>query len=258
VLIPFAKMHAQGNDFVVWDLRAGNDIREGMDKLAAAICDRRFGVGADGLVLISQDDAAPRMTIFNSDGSRATMCGSALRCVARLLAGDGCGETLSIATDSGIKTATVDAGEVVVDLGIPHFAAQDIQLHGLKGDVVDIGNLHFVCVLDSLEDAPHLAFGSILEHDDTFPRGLNSQFVRVTSPGSLEMLIWERGAGATLACGTGAVAAVFSCIHSGKISSGATVDMPGGRVRVAITPSGSFTLAGGVSTVFYGEYQWRI
>lgn len=259
MLIPFIKMQAQGNDFVIWDMRSNGDIPELVSALSIAICDRRFGVGADGLVIIrpsTESDA--RMIIYNSDGSRAAMCGSALRCVASLVSPTAHTAPLSIATDSGIKTANVNLTEVVVDMGTPRFVERNIYLHGLLGNVVDTGNLHFVCITENLEEEPHKTHGHLLENDPTFPQGLNSQFAHITGKNELELLIWERGAGATHACGTGAVATVFSGVRSGLLIPPCIVDMPGGRVRVTETPSGTFTLAGEVQTVFRGEYQWRI
>ncbi len=259
MLISFFKMHAQGNDFVVRDLRQSNELPPDQDLLAKAMCDRRFGIGADGLVIISASDTADaRMSIFNSDGSPAAMCGSALRCVCWYLGQSGPQKHFSIATDSGIKMAEATPEGAIAELGTPRFAREDIQLQGLSGSVVDIGNLHFVAMLDDLTDAPHLAYGPRLESDPTFAQGLNSQFIHISSPQSIEMLIWERGCGATFACGTGAVASVFTGISKGLLAPGVTVKMPGGTVLVTHTSSGAYTLSGDVRRVFTGDYEWKI
>jgi diaminopimelate epimerase len=259
MLIQFIKMQAQGNDFVVIDLRAGTDEFPGQERLAKTICDRRFGIGADGLVIITASgEADARMTIFNADGSRAEMCGSALRCVTWLIARNTDVKNFTIATDSGIRSCEATPDGASVDLGTPRFLEDNIYLQGLWGSVVDIGNLHFVCLLDELDNDPHLAFGPLLENDPAFPQGLNSQFIHCTSANSIEMVIWERGSGATFACGTGAVASVFTGIQMGILAGTVSVRMPGGAVRVSHTPSGTYALAGNVSIVFQGEYQWTI
>ena len=262
MLIPFIKMHAQGNDFVILDGFA-LDMRV-IDKLdlsalAQDMCKRRTEVGADGLVLLSPCRTADgQMTIYNADGSRAEMCGSALRCVSVLLRAKKNRTDLSIITDSGKKTALISPqGIVSVNLGLPKIVEEKMAVEDFAGDLVSIGNLHYVVWMDELEHDPHLLHGSRLEAHAAFTRPVNVHFVKLISPAEIEMKIWERGAGATLACGTGAACCVASGVARGLLEDKVEVIMPGGRVNVR-TGSQGYTLAGEVSQPYRGEYNWRI
>lgn len=258
MLIPFRKMQAQGNDFAILVLTGQKESRLPLPELASDLCDRRKGVGADGLVLLTEDpEADARMTIFNSDGSRAAMCGSALRCCAMLLNGMTGKAELRIATDSGIKTAAIGSKRVEVNLGKPSLLEEDILASEVRGSLVDIGNLHFVSFWEVL-DGQEYTFGPILEKDPGFPAEVNSQFTRVLSRAEIELRIWERGCGATQACGTGAVASVFAGIHKGLLDRDVKVNMPGGSVQIRNLDNGEFILAGEVEHVFSGVHTWKI
>ena len=258
MLIPFRKMQAQGNDFAILLLTGQKETRLPLEELAMDICDRRKGAGADGLVLLLDDpEADARMAIFNSDGSQAEMCGSALRCCARLVH-ELTGRTeLGIATDDGIKTASIGDNCVEVNLGKPDLFHADKRVAGVRGSLVGIGNLHFVSFWESLVDQEY-KYGPVLERHPDFPGEVNSQFVRVVGRGEIELRIWERGCGATQACGTGAVASVFCGIGKGLLDSEVKVNMPGGDVRVRILDNGEFILAGRVEHVYSGVYRWKI
>ncbi len=258
MLIPFVKMQAQGNDFVVLQLLHTRETSLPPDALARDICDRRTGVGADGLVLLlAAANADARMLIHNSDGSHALMCGSALRCCAYLLQQLSGKTELRVATDSGIRQASVAGPQISVDLGRPILREKDISLEGAKGSVVEVGNLHFVSFQPVLK-GQELDLGPRLERHPRFREGLNSQFLRVISRQEIEMRIWERGAGATQACGTGAVASVFAGIDKGLLDDEVWVKMPGGAVRIKRLESGEFLLVGTVEQSFNGVYTWRI
>lgn len=258
MLIPFSKIQAQGNDFVVLPLLHAPESSLPLDALARDICDRRTGVGADGLVLLLADAAADaRMLIHNSDGSLALMCGSALRCCASLLNRLTGKTELRIATDSGLRTALVQGRQISVNLGKPVLREKDLDLEGTVGSVVTVGNLHFVS-FQSVLKGQELELGPRLERHPRFREGVNAEFVRVISRLEIEMKVWERGAGATQACGTGAVASVFSGIGKGLLDSEVWVKMPGGAVRITRLESGEFLLAGTVEHTFRGVYQWRI
>ncbi len=262
MLIPFLKMHAQGNDFVILDAfsaPADAFTDQELAILAAEVCQLHTGVGADGLVVLSpHEDAGGRMLIFNADGSRAEMCGSALRCCAWIL-----GEKLKLSeliihTDSGKKTAVITPeGEICVNLGLPKLLQRDLPALGFTGDLIDSGNLHYIVWQAELSNAPHLQQGAALEHFAGFPHPVNVHFARVLSPNAIEIKIWERGVGATLACGTGAVSCVCSALQRNLISGKTTVQMPGGTVCVSPTPEG-YLLSGEVCLVFRGEYSWKI
>ena len=262
MLIPFTKMQAQGNDFVILNLLGQTEVKYQLDELAEDVCEPAFGIGADGLVaLLDDSEADARMLIYNSDGSRAAMCGSALRCCAQLLGSLLDKTELTLNTDSGLKAARLEstpAGDrVCVNLGQPRMLNEEASLNGLRGCLVDVGNLHYVTFWDDLQDQ-HLVHGEAIEKNHPYDRGVNSQFVEVISRQEILMNIWENGAGPTLACGTGAVASVFCGCHKGQLAAPVTVTMPGGTVLIDILEDGSYTLAGEVETVFNGVYRWKI
>lgn len=259
MLIPFIKMHAQGNDFVILDGFASVLPELPFPILAEQMCRIHTGIGADGLVLLSPcDNAAAKMTIYNSDGSLAEMCGSALRCVSFLTHQRTQLSEFIVNTDSGLKPVSVCAksGDVTVNLGTPMLMLSNYNAEGISGDLVDIGNLHFVVWQSDLSGNPHLQHGSALEHHAGFPRPVNAHFAKVLSPSEIDIKIWERACGATLACGTGAASVVFSGISKGMLGSHVKVNMPGGSVYIS-EESGAYLLSGQVRQVFCGEYQWK-
>ncbi len=255
-------MQAQGNDFVILDgfeHNAASLKRLDLPELARQVCQRRKEIGADGLVLIEPCRTGDgQMTIYNADGSRAEMCGSALRCVASLLRIKKNRTDLSIITDSGKKFALILPGEIIsVNLGVPKVMQENLQVEGFSGDLVNIGNLHYIVWQDSLEDDPHQKYGSILELHSAFPRPVNVHFARVLSPREIEIKIWERGSGATLACGTGASCCVASGIARKLLEDKVEVQMPGGSVSIKAGALG-YHLAGEVGKPFEGQYTWKI
>ena len=258
MLIPFSKMQAQGNDFVILQMLHTIEVSLPWQDLAKAICDRRKGVGADGLVLLLADpDADARMVIYNSDGSHAAMCGSALRCCARLVGTLQHKGDLRFATDSGVLGADINGDEISVNLGKPEMLEQTLVLEGIEGSLIGVGNRHFVSFQNDLR-GQEFEFGPALEQHPHFPDGVNVEFVRALSPGEIEMTVWERGAGATLACGTGAVASVFCGIQKGLLEPEVRVNMPGGTVLIRADQNGEFILAGPVEHTFNGVYTWKI
>lgn len=261
MLINFSKMQAQGNDFVMVNLLGNKDMPLDAVGLAKAVCDRRLGVGADGLVFLRDDEmAAARMVIYNSDGSRAAMCGSALRCSAWLLTGLSKKSQLLIATDSGLKSVEVDHSERMVhaNLGAPKLVHPELEISGIEGSLVDVGNLHFVSWWDTLEDDPHLKHGFAIEHSPGFGSGLNAMFASVLSAQEIELKIWENACGPTLACGTGAVATVKVGYQKGLLIGEVLVRMPGGEVAIKEDTAGDYILSGYVEEVFSGAYRWKI
>lgn len=258
MLIPFSKMQAQGNDFVILQMLHTRDISLPWQDLSKEICDRRKGVGGDGLVLILADaEADARMVIYNSDGSRAAMCGSALRCCARLVGKLQNKSNLRFATDSGILDAVIEAEEISVNLGKPQMLEENLVLEGIEGNLIGVGNRHFVSFQNELK-GQEIEFGPVLEQHPHFPDGVNVEFARVISDGEIDMTVWERGAGATLACGTGAVASVFCGIQKGFLEHEVRVNMPGGSVLIRALENGEFILAGPAEHTFNGVYTWKI
>ena len=257
-MIPILKMQAQGNDFVIMDLFKYPFSYQHFSELTEEICRPHFGVGADGLVLMSPtSEADAKMVIYNSDGSRAEMCGSALRCVAWLMYLKTKKTHLNIITDSGVKTAEIDEYNVSVNLGMPVFEAENMEVHGFKGSLVNIGNPHCVIWQDDLSDDPHLKYGFDIEHHPDFSKTVNVQFAKVLSKQRIELKIWENAVGATLACGTGATAAVFTGIHQGFLANKVKVKMPGGDVISQKKPEG-YILSGEVEIVLEGTFRWNI
>ncbi|MFG0274204.1 MAG: diaminopimelate epimerase, partial [Phycisphaerales bacterium] len=239
-MIPFIKMHGLGNDFVILDAFHDPPLarREDLDRLAIAMCDRRTGVGADGLILLAPDeaDADCDMRIRNADGSDGVICGNGLRCAARLLVERGHlpGPSMRIRTGAGVREATIwmagdrfEAAEIAMgaptidvtrlpvrvealdridsvgNAGTPRFGAL-----GRRGVFIGAGNPHFVVPVDDLGSVDLEREGAALERHAAFPERMNVQFVRVDAPDRLTVRTWERGAGATAACGTGACAAL--------------------------------------------------
>ena len=246
----FSKYHGLGNDFIIADLRATE--RAGADAetiqeptMVQALCDRRFGVGADGVlaVLPGGDGADARMRVLNADGSEAEMCGNGLRCVAKhLFERDPAlrRDALVIDTGAGSLRCAIDArdgavGSVTVDMGRPRLERGEIPMTGPAAErcvsvplhvadtelmltAVSMGNPHAIAFVDAGISGPALralaeAVGPAVEHHAWFPRRTNAEFARVVSPTEIELVVWERGCGITLACGTGACAtAVAACL----------------------------------------------
>lgn len=255
-MLPFVKMHGLGNDFVVVDcINAQYDI-EKLVAQAVAICDRRFGVGADGLILILPGKISPfRMRIINSDGSEPEMCGNGIRCFAKYLYEHELTTelTFTVETLAGdiIPQLTLKDGKVssvCVDMGEPRLERAEIPMTGSPGRVINepvtagdrtfeltavsMGNPHAVAFVNDVRNFPLEKYGAFLETEARFPRKTNVEFVQVISPDYLLMRVWERGAGVTLACGTGACATLVAAVLTGKAERRATVELPGGPLQI--------------------------
>lgn len=269
----FTKMHGLGNDFIFVmapELPAG-------DPAAAArrLCRRRHGIGADGLVLLyPAPEAAAAMRIFNPDGSEAEICGNALRCAALYLAKrkQACGPEVSVETKAGLKKALLlPGGTVRVDMGSPvlestavpvsgssrRVIAEEIDAGGYKFlySAVSMGNPHCVIFLEPGREVPVEVCGPLLEKHHFFPQGANVEFCRVKNDGAVEVRVWERGAGATLACGSGACAAVVAGVLNDRLKRQATVYLPGGALQVEWSESGTVFMEGPAAEVFEGEIE---
>lgn len=260
MLIAFQKMQAQGNDFVILDYVDHGLPGYDFPALASSICDRHFGVGADGLVTLEAVDTADaRMVIYNSDGTRAGMCGSALRCVSKLLMEKLAQAEVLILTDSGLKQARRKADDIIVNLGSARIIKADFPADDFTGDLVDIGNPHYVVFCEDISDDPHLKFGARLEHHPAFPAPVNVHFVQVQSRQSIQMKIWEHACGATLACGTGAASSVYSGIRKALLDHEVAVEVPGGMLKIIYQKeTDTMLLSGPVNHVFSGNYTWKI
>ncbi|MCD6176689.1 MAG: diaminopimelate epimerase, partial [Candidatus Cloacimonetes bacterium] len=220
---------------------------------------RNFGIGSDGIVLILNSETCDaKMGMFNADGSEGKMCGSALRCVSYYLSQKMGKDEVTIETLAGIKTGIIKSKKerlVTINFGIPKFIQDDeITIDGYKGNLISIGNPHFVTFMDSLSDNIANNQGPIIDDPANFPDGINVEFTKKISESEIDIKIWERGSGATLACGTGACAATFCGLKKGILKSPVLVQMPGGSVTVELKKNNIF-LTGKVDHVFNGSIE---
>mgnify|MGYP001766640346 CR=1 FL=1 len=256
--IPFVKMHAQGNDFIILESSKTAIEEKLLPELANFACTSHFGLGADGLVWL--DVSEPRMVIFNADGSRAEMCGSALRCCCALLTERSGKYEFRISTDNGQLSGIVDRSapdQVTIEIGNPILLESGLQIDNHKGEFISVGNPHFVIFRDELSDHPELTLGKELSSHTHFAEGTNVEFVKIVTENEIIMTVWERGAGATLACGTGAAAAVFAGQQLHKLASEVIVHVPGGSVMISKQGT-QYMLSGTVTFVAEGVLRWKI
>ena len=257
--VAFRKMHGLGNDFVVLDAR--EHPLELPRATRRALCERHRGVGCDQLILMERSDRADlALRIFNPDGGEAEACGNATRCVASLF-----DSPIAIETHGGVLTARRDEGGVVVDMGEPRFdwdqiplafamdtAALPLAWGGLASPMaVNVGNPHVVFFVDDAVAVPLAELGPAIETDGAFPERVNVGVAQISGAG-LTLRVWERGAGLTLACGTGACAAAVAAIRTGRATSPVAVTLPGGALTVAWEPGGPIVMTGPATHVFDG------
>jgi diaminopimelate epimerase len=265
----FEKYEGLGNDFILVDAADEDHVSP---EAAAELCDRRFGVGADGVLLVLPPraaGAAGRMRVINADGSVPEMCGNGLRCVALHLArrGERDGSPmrafeLRVETDAGERlcrlTETRDEAMVTVDMGpVRVLGDRELRVDGRSVIVVtaDAGNPHAVLLGDFARADAELLGPRIATHVD-FPRGTNVEFARIGREG-IDLVVWERGVGITLACGTGACAAVAVACAKGLVPAGqpVTVRLPGGALQVTLAEDGRATMRGPARHVFSGSLE---
>ncbi|MDQ4126988.1 MAG: diaminopimelate epimerase [Actinomycetota bacterium] len=233
----FTKMHGCGNDFMVFD--PGEVEGQDLANLARRACDRHFGVGADGILIPAPSEVADlEMVYFNSDGSPSEMCGNGLRCLARYAKDHELieGRALTVATGAGIrKVLLFGDGSSRVDMGAPEFGAE-VELGGFRFLRISMGNPHAVTFLESeaaIEELDLGALGPPIEKDPCFPEGTNVEFACVRGDHDVRMRIWERGAGETLASGSGSSAAAVAAVRLGLAESPVRVILDGGVVEIA-------------------------
>jgi diaminopimelate epimerase len=265
-MVGFRKMHGAGNDFVVIDRRGGAVSLT--PACIRALGDRRRGIGFDQLILLDPPEtmgADVFMRIFNPDGSAAGACGNATRCVAETLGQESGRETLVVQTVAGLLPAQrLGDGRVRVDMGPPRFDWEDIPLaHAcdtlhlpLPGDpaACSMGNPHATVFVSDAEDAAHAAAGAALEHDPMFPERANIGFAQILGPAAIRLRVWERGAGLTLACGSGACAALVNAQRRGRTGREAELILDGGTLAIEWREADSHVLmTGPTATAFCGE-----
>ncbi len=258
----FTKMHGLGNDYIYLDTT--KTVPENLPELAKRWSDRHCGIGADGLICVGASSSADfRMTIFNADGSQAEMCGNGIRCLAKFVYDKGMTdkkclaiETLAGVRELQIRTVGERVSGVDVDMGIPRISTP-IQID-VKGEThtlypVCVGNPHGVIFCRNPENLDLQEIGPAVEHCGIFPDGLNAEFVEVRSPESLSMRVWERGSGETMACGTGACAALVAAADNQFCGRAATVQLPGGALNIRWDErSGHIMMSGPAVTVYEG------
>jgi diaminopimelate epimerase len=276
----FTKMHGIGNDYIY--INCFEEVIEDASDLAIKMSDRHFGVGSDGLVLILPSDKADfRMRMYNSDGSEAEMCGNATRCVGKYVYDNGLTDKreITLETLAGIKhlelkvaggaveSVTVDMGEPIltpqlipVDYTGDEFINKIINVNGDEYAVtcVSMGNPHAVVYLESLNDLEIEKLGPKFENHPIFPRRINTEFVEVISRSVLRMRVWERGAGETLACGTGACAVLVSSVLNNLSDRKATVQLLGGDLEINWDEKDNHVyMTGGATKVFDGVWEYK-
>lgn len=270
----FVKMQAAGNDFILIDARG---MERDWPELAKAMCHRRFGVGADGIILLLPSKVADlRMRMFNPDGSEAEVCGNGLMCSAKYAVESGLVERheLRIETLSGIRVAQVKVGKACVGMGVPKFAPADIPValeqldimpicnypitaagRKLKVDIISMGNPHAVLfATEPVIDFPLSDVGPEVENHAMFPNRTNFEVANVISRRQIRARVWERGAGETLSCGTGACAIAVAARLHGFIDDKVDIMLPGGTLTVDWDGIGEVYLTGPAELVFEGEW----
>jgi diaminopimelate epimerase len=279
VKLKFTKMHGAGNDFVVLD--AIGQAVEMTPALARRIADRHFGIGCDQILLVERSDSPEadfRYRIFNADGGEVEQCGNGARCFVRFVRERGLTSKneIRVQTRSGLIAPRMEAdGQVSVDMGAPIFDPERIPflnegpglVHRLDlgGGSVEIaalsmGNPHAVQRVGDVESAPVATQGSLIEHHPRFPRRVNAGYMQVVDRHRIKLRVWERGAGETLACGTGACAAAVAGVRLGLLDSPVMVAMRGGELKIAWTGTENdlncaVWMIGPAETVFEGELK---
>lgn len=257
----FTKMHGLGNDFVLFDAR--EEPLQLDPAQVRALADRHTGIGCDQLIVIAASDRADlSMRIFNADGGEVEACGNATRCVPLLL-----GQDVTIETAAGLLDARLADGAVSVDMGAPRFDWQAIPLAYAMDTqdmpvsweelpppaCVNMGNPHVVFFVDDLDALPLDRLGPLIEQDPLFPQRVNVNFAQVTGRDHLRLIVWERGAGFTRACGTGACATAVAAIRRRIATGPITVDLPGGSLAIDWAPGGTVGMTGPATRVFDGR-----
>ena len=275
-MIKFTKMHGLGNDYVYID--AINQKIENESSLAKFVSNRHFGIGSDGLILICKSEVADfKMRMFNSDGSEAEMCGNGIRCVGKFVYDKGLTNktTVKIETLAGIKTlilntkdgkvetARVDMGEPILETEkIPVISTEEpvknLELEAenkkFKFTCVSMGNPHAITIVENTKEFNVERYGKILEVDKAFPKKANIEFVQIIDKENIKMRVWERGAGETLACGTGACATAVACNLNGLTDRKVNIELLGGTLNIEWNETDNHVyMIGPAVTVFDGE-----
>ncbi len=274
----FVKMQGIGNDFIVINALESVLEENSLPEIARKANDRKFGIGGDGLILVLPSKVAHyKMRMLNPDGSEAEMCGNGIRCFAKYVFDRKLhSETaLTVETLAGVKSLKLltrggRVESVRVDMGTPTLKRSEIPMKGDEADkvvgeslkvegqkfditAVSMGNPHVIIFVDKLKDFPVAKWGSLIENHKSFPARTNVHFVSVCNLGEVVMRTWERGAGETLACGTGACAVAVACVLNGKTNRNIELHLPGGDLRVEWNGDNRVFMTGPAEEVFTGE-----
>ena len=274
-MIKFTKMQGLGNDYVYMD--AIHQKIENESSLAQFVSNRHFGIGSDGLILICKSDIADfKMRMFNSDGSEAEMCGNGIRCVGKFVYDKGLTNktTVTIETLAGIKTLELNTKDrkvetVKVDMGEPILNPKEIPVISdeepvknlmleaegkkFKFTCVSMGNPHAITEVEDTEKFDVEKYGKALEVDKAFPNKTNVEFIQIVDKNHVKMRVWERGAGETLACGTGACATAVACYLNGKTDRNVEIELLGGKLYIEWNDENNHIyMTGPAVTVFEG------
>ena len=279
-MIKFTKMQGLGNDYVYMD--AIHQKIENESSLAQFVSNRHFGIGSDGLILICKSDIADfKMRMFNSDGSEAEMCGNGIRCVGKFVYDKGLTDktTVTIETLAGIKTLELNTKDgkvetVKVDMGEPILNPKEIPVisdeepvknlmleaegRKFKFTCVSMGNPHAITEVENTEKFDVEKYGKVLEVDKAFPNKTNVEFIQIVDKNHVKMRVWERGAGETLACGTGACATAVACYLNGKTDRNVEVELLGGKLYIEWNEENNHIyMTGPAVTVFEGMLDYE-
>ena len=279
-MINFTKMEGLGNDYVYINCTQMNEKEiEDISKLAKRISDRHFGIGSDGLILICRSEKADfKMTMYNSDGSQSEMCGNGIRCVGKFVYDKGLTDktNILIETLAGIReiqlyTQNGKVEKVTVNMGKPILDSKEIPVisdesivKNLKIKALDreftftcvsMGNPHAITIVDNVDNFDVQKYGKVLEVDEHFPKKANIEFIEIIDRNTIKMRVWERGAGETLACGTGASATCVACTLNNLVNEkqNIKIQLPGGELDIKWDEYVYMT--GNATTVFEGQIE---
>lgn len=275
----FEKWQGCGNDFVMTDCRQAE--LEDAERLAVRVCDRHYGIGADGLIMILPSARADfRMRIINADGSEAEMCGNGIRCFARMIYDNGFTEKTEFTVETGagilvprivvrdgrVQSVRVDMGEPVLKPELVPVLLEgdravnvpiEVQGREYRMTCVSMGNPHCVVFFDRPEELAIDELGPYFEKHALFPKKTNTEFVYVKDRGHVRMRVWERGAAVTLACGTGSCATLVAGVLNGLTDRTAEIELDGGRLTVEWGSDNHLYMTGPAEFVYAGEYQGK-
>lgn len=280
--IEFTKMHGCGNDYIYIDGAKVQIAQENKPELVRFLSDRHFGIGGDGVIFIhSSREADFEMEMYNADGSRAEMCGNGIRCVGKYVYDKGLTDRITISVISAGKIKYLDmvvrdeaVRSVKVNMGAPILEAEQIPVISDREMVihepimvkkkqyevtcVSMGNPHAVVFVEDVENLELAGIGPYFENHDKFPKRINTEFVKVTDRSHVEMRVWERGTGETLACGTGCCATVVACVLNGLTNHKVTVKVLGGEMQIEWDREENLIyMTGPAETVFDGVIEWN-